>query len=281
MTATAIPFNLVDAKLAEPITRPGTVAKSDLIARLCAATEPATTVIAPAGYGKSTLLAQWAEADSRPFAWFALDGRDDDPVVFLRYIAGAIHRVEPLPSEVFDSLSGPRAYAWPERVPRLGRALASFEHPFVLVLDDLHAIANPSCLDVLAGLFEYVSAGSQIAVASREEPALPLARWRAQGRLHEVGVEDLRLDDLEAGPASRSRGNRTGGERVVRAHRADGGLARRLVPCRALTAGRIAEGWRGSPPTTGSCPSTSGWSSSPASRRPSRSSSSTPRCWTE
>ena len=68
----------------------------------------------------------------------------------------------------------------------------------MLVLDDLHAVANPSCLDVLAGLFEYVPAGSQIAVASREEPALPLARWRAQGSVHEIGVADLRLDEQEA-----------------------------------------------------------------------------------
>ena len=69
----------------------------------------------------------------------------------------------------------------------------------MLVLDDLHAVANPSCLDVLAELFEYVPAGSQIAIASREEPALPLARWRAQGLVHEIGVADLRLDEHEAG----------------------------------------------------------------------------------
>jgi LuxR family transcriptional regulator, maltose regulon positive regulatory protein len=68
----------------------------------------------------------------------------------------------------------------------------------VLVLDDLHAVANPSCLDALAALFEYVPAGSQIAIASREEPALPLARWRAHRMVHEIGVGDLRLDEQEA-----------------------------------------------------------------------------------
>ncbi len=68
----------------------------------------------------------------------------------------------------------------------------------MLVLDDLHAVGNQSCLDVLAGLFEYVPDGSQIAVASREEPDLPLARWRAQGRVQEIGVADLRLDEREA-----------------------------------------------------------------------------------
>ena len=76
----------------------------------------------------------------------------------------------------------------------------------MLVLDDLHAVENPSCLDVLAALCEYVPSGSQIAVASREEPALPLARWRTRGWLHEIGVADLRLDEQEAQALLRSAG---------------------------------------------------------------------------
>ena len=198
MALAEVPFDLVEVKLAGPSARPGTVAKADAIARLCASTLPFATVVAPAGYGKTTLLAKWAEADPRPFAWVALDGRDDDALVFLRYIAAAIHRVEPIPPEAFEALSGPAESIWSKRVPRLGSALAALERPLVLVLDDLHAVANPSCLDVLAALFEYVPAGSQIAIASREEPALPLARWRAHGSVQEIGVADLRLDEREA-----------------------------------------------------------------------------------
>jgi len=196
---TEVPFDLSEGKLAAPLTRPGTVAKADVIARLCAASVPFVTVVAPAGYGKTTLLARWAEADPRPFAWVALDGRDDDAVVFLRYIAAAIHRVEPLPPEVFDALSGPGGTAGAMRVSRVGAALTAVDAPLVLVLDDLHAVSNSSCLDVLAELFPYVPAGSLIAVTSREEPALPLARWRALGRVHEIGPPDLRLNVLEAG----------------------------------------------------------------------------------
>src|SRR5450631_123242 len=192
------PWDLLGVKLAAPSARPGTVAKADAIGRLCASILPFATVVAPAGYGKTTLLAKWGEADPRPFAWVALDGRDDDALVFLRYIAVAIHGVEPLPAEVFEALSGPGGSTWINRVPRVGSALGALERPLVLVLDDLHAVANPSCLDVLAALFEYVPAGSQIAVASREDPALPLARWRAHGLVHEIGVGDLRLDAQEA-----------------------------------------------------------------------------------
>jgi LuxR family maltose regulon positive regulatory protein len=198
MPVAEVPFDLVGVKLAAPSARPGMVAKANAISRLCASTLPFATVVAPAGYGKTTLLAKWAEADPRPFAWVALDGRDDDAVVFLRYIAVAIHGVEPVPAEVFEALSGPGGSTWTNRVPRVGSALGALERPLVLVLDDLHAVANPSCLDVLAALAEYVPAGSQIAVASREDPALPLARWRAHGLVHEIGVADLRLDEPEA-----------------------------------------------------------------------------------
>jgi LuxR family transcriptional regulator, maltose regulon positive regulatory protein len=198
MPVAEVPFDLVEVKLAGPSSRPGTVAKADAIARLCSSTSPFATVVAPAGYGKTTLLAKWAEADPRAFAWVAVDGRDGDVLVFLRYIAAAIHRVEAIGPEALEALSGPGDSIWSKRVPRLGSALAGLERPLVLVLDDLHAVANPSCLDVLAALLEYVPAGSQIAVASREEPALPLARWRAHGSVQEIGVGDLRLDEREA-----------------------------------------------------------------------------------
>ena len=206
MGVAELPFDLVEAKLGAPSIRPGTVAKQDVIARLRASRLPFATVIAPAGYGKTTLLAGWAEADPRPFAWIALDGRDDDGVVLLRYIAAAMHRVEPVAPEVFDALAGPGASIWLTGVPRVGSALARLQRPLVLVLDDLHAVEDPSCLDVLAALCEYVPSGSQIAVASREEPALPLARWRTRGWLHEIGVADLRLDEQEAHVLLRSAG---------------------------------------------------------------------------
>ncbi len=81
------PFDLAEVKLSSPSLRPGTVAKGDVIAELCASDAPLVTVVAPPGYGKTTFLARWAEADPRAFAWIALDKRDDDPVVLIRHIA--------------------------------------------------------------------------------------------------------------------------------------------------------------------------------------------------
>ncbi|MBJ7328326.1 MAG: hypothetical protein JHC95_00425 [Solirubrobacteraceae bacterium] len=199
MPVADLPFDLVDVKLAAPQARPGTVTKADLIARLSSSGGRLVTVIAPAGYGKTTLLAKWAEIDPRPFAWVALDGQHDDAVVFLRYVAAAVHRVEPLPVEVFTALSGPGISTWSTRITRLGSALSAIDQPFVLVLDDLHVLTNSSCLDALAALFEYLPAGAQLAIASREESALPVGRWRAHGLTDEVGVVDLQLDEREAG----------------------------------------------------------------------------------
>ena len=119
-------------------------------------------------------------------------------MVLLRYIAAAIHRVKTVPSAVFDALSGPAASSRPLLASLVGGALTEGEDSTVIVLDDLHLVANPSCLEVLAEFFGYVPAGSAIAIASREEPQLPLARWRAQGLVHEIGVDELRLDEHEA-----------------------------------------------------------------------------------
>jgi LuxR family maltose regulon positive regulatory protein len=201
----SVPFDLDEAKLAPPAIRPDTVVKTEVIGRLQSGTTPFTTVVAPAGYGKTTLLARWAEVDRRPFAWVSLDRRDDDSLVFLRGIAAAIHRVEPMPSSVLESLTGPGDTIW-ARVPHVGNALAAMDRPLVIALDDLHTVTNPSSHNVLEALFHYVPPQSQIAVTSREGPTLPLARWRVQGMVQEVGTADMRLDASEADALLRGAG---------------------------------------------------------------------------
>ena len=198
MPAPALPFDIDEAKLTAPRIRPASVKKAGTISTLLASSTPITTVIAPAGYGKTTLLGRWAEDDPRPFAWVSLDSRDDDGVVFLRNIASAIHRIEPIARSVFSGLTGPGNSIW-TRVPLVGNALAALRRPMVVALDDVHALTNPSCLNALASLVDYVPPNSQIVITSRTEPALPVARWRAQGALLEIGIGDLRLDEREAG----------------------------------------------------------------------------------
>ncbi len=192
------PFDIVEAKLRAPVLRPGTISRTALVNRLRAARAfPVVTVVAAAGYGKSTVLAQWAERDSRPVAWVSLDEGDNDPVVFLRHVATALDRVEPLDAGVLDALRSP-ARAISSALPRLAATFSSRERPIVLVLDDLHALHSRESLGAVSSLAAHVSPRSMIVLASRVKPTLPIAKWRAEGKLYEVGVDELALSPREA-----------------------------------------------------------------------------------
>ena len=148
---------------------------------------PVLMLVAPAGYGKSTILADWTERDERPSAWLTLDERHNDPTLLLGAIASLLDQIEPIGEEVFAPLSAPRSGVSSVVVPRLGEALEARTKAFVLVLDDLHLVDNPDCLDSLVAIAHSVPAGSQIAFASRTEPKLPLGRMRAQRLLSRDG----------------------------------------------------------------------------------------------
>lgn len=175
-----------------------TVVKSAVIDRLLASEARVVSVVAAAGFGKTTLLGHLADLDGRSFAMVALDERDNDPVVLLRYVAGALDRVEPVAPSVFEALSTPGRSVWSICIPRVCAAFSNVDDPVVLVLDDLHLVSDPTSLDAVAALLDHVPDGSQIVVSSREEPPLPLARLRAQARVLEIGADDLRLDVEEA-----------------------------------------------------------------------------------
>ena len=155
-------------------------------------------VAAPAGYGKTTFLAQWENADERPFAWITLDERYDDPVLLLGSIAAAIDEIEPLDDAVFAPLLSPRPNLWKVVVPRICHALRQCERPFVVVLDDLHTLSNPEALAPLPELAGCLNAGSTLAITSREEPDMPLGRLRTQHRLGEVTARELMMTAAEA-----------------------------------------------------------------------------------
>lgn len=196
---TGAPFDLALSKLRRPEPRPGTVHRSVIVERLVREDRrPVVSVVAPAGYGKTTLLSQWAEHDDRPFAWVAIDERDNDPKVLLRYVAEALDRLEPVGSSVFEALSSPSSSVPGSVVPRLGVALAGRTTPVVLALDDVHLLHNPECLTALSMLAEEVPAGSQVVLAGRSTPPLRVARLRAEGRLAEIGPVELSMTLDEA-----------------------------------------------------------------------------------
>ena len=190
-------FDLVVSKLRPPLVRHGTVPRSSLVERL-GDRRPIVSVVAPSGYGKTTVLSQWAERNGQSFAWVSVDERDNDPKVLLTYVAQALDAVEPIGDRVFDALASPGSSVPGSVVPRLGSAFSSMTSPVALVLDDVHVLRNPECQSALSVLADHVPHGSQLAVAGRAQPPLRVARLRAEGRILEIGQGDLSLDRDEA-----------------------------------------------------------------------------------
>ena len=187
--------------------------------------EPVVAIFAPAGYGKTTLLGQAAEADERPFAWVSLDG-DNDPVVLMTHVAEGLDRIVKVRPAVVEALRFPASARWSSTVTRLGAAFASIEPPVVVVLDDVHVLRDRERLDVVTELFAYVPEGSQLVLAGREEPLLGLARLRAERRLAELGRNELAFDAVEARRLLRATGvDLTGPEVAELTRRTEGWAA--------------------------------------------------------
>jgi LuxR family transcriptional regulator, maltose regulon positive regulatory protein len=195
----ALPFELVVSKLRRPPVRPGTVRRSLLIELLARGDpRPVVSVVAPAGYGKTTLLSQWAERNGQPFACVSLDERDNDPTVLLTYVAEALDAIEPIDERVFDQLASPGSSVPGPVVSALGFAFSSMTSPVALVLDNVHVLYDPECWGALSVLADHVPPGSRLVLSGRDAPLLALERLRAAGRMLEIGPGDLALTHEEA-----------------------------------------------------------------------------------
>jgi LuxR family maltose regulon positive regulatory protein len=213
-------FDLVVSKLRHPPTRRGAVDRSPLIDRLAGDDScPIVSVVAPPGYGKTTLLSQWAARDGPAFAWVSVDERDNDPKVLLTYVAAALERVAPVDPRVFAALASRGSSVPGSVVPRLGSAFASMTVPVVLVLDDVHLLSNRESRAALSVLAEHVPDGSRLVLAGRDEPPLRVARLRAEGRILEIGPGDLSLSRAEAESLLGAAGVRLDQDDVAALHR--------------------------------------------------------------
>jgi len=151
-----------------------------------------TLISTPAGYGKTTLIAEWIHRHKLPAAWISLDEGDNDPVRFLSYLIAAIRSVKP---EVGDlsPIHFPRGDSYEGVLVPLVNELAKVSEPLVLVLDDYHTIHAQSIHDALAFLIENLPPNVHIFMATRADPPLPIARLRARGQLLELRLNDLRF----------------------------------------------------------------------------------------
>ena len=182
-------------------------------------------MVAPSGYGKTTLLAQWAELDGQAFAWVSLDDRDNDPKVLLSYVAAALDAVQPIDNRVFEALASPASSVPGTVVPRLGSAFWSMTVPVVLVLDDVHLLWNTECRDALSVLADHVPPGSRLVLAGRDAPPLRIARLRVEGRILEIGPAELSLSRQEAASLLRAADVTLAEDDVTALHRRTEGWA--------------------------------------------------------
>ncbi|MBI2940905.1 MAG: helix-turn-helix transcriptional regulator [Chloroflexi bacterium] len=191
---------LLATRLAVPPRRPGLVARPGLIERLNQLVDRKLALIsAPAGFGKTTFLVDWARRAELPVAWLSMDEGDDDVARFLGCVVAAWAAIE---AEIRDRPLGLLAGSLSPPVDRLLSTLldeaAARPGHFALVLDDYHLVTEPAIHDALAFVVEHLPPQMHLVISGRTDPPLPLARLRARGQLIELRADDLRFTTDQA-----------------------------------------------------------------------------------
>ncbi len=192
--------SIIATKLYIPPPRPGSVLRARLTEQLNAGLHHKLTLVsAPAGFGKTTLISEWVAGVQRPVAWLSLEEEESDLARFLTYLIAALRTVagdvgamelpamqagQPLPLEAI--------------LTALVNDISAIPHHFILVLDDYHLVDNPAADKALTFLLEHLPRQMHLAITTREDPNLPLARLRVRDQLTELRVADLRFTPGEA-----------------------------------------------------------------------------------
>ncbi len=182
--------------------------RAELVQHLTGSTAKLVLVEAPAGFGKSSLVAQWraSPAEGRQFAWVSADSRDNDFARFWWHLVAALQRASP-ELEARDLLSHLRAHAADPQeslLPVLVNELAALSAPVVIVVDDYHLISSPECHEHMAFLLTHLPPTAQIVLITRVDPPLPTGRLRTTGDLVEIKMAELRFTATEAGELVRA-----------------------------------------------------------------------------
>jgi len=195
---------IVTPKLRAPSPRPEQLVRLRLLGLLEGALDCKFSLIsAPAGYGKTTLLAQWRQSEeaSLRFGWISLDEQDNDPVRMWRHIVEAVRQVEPeedFGADAIMGLSGVGQNLAEITLPTLINEFAALPHRMVVVLDDYQLVTEDRCHESVAYLLEHLPENVLLVIASRADPPLPLGRLRARGEMNEIRTEQLAFSEEEA-----------------------------------------------------------------------------------
>jgi LuxR family maltose regulon positive regulatory protein len=195
---------LIRQKLFIPHRRSNTVSRPNLMERLeKSITYALTLVSAPAGYGKTTLLAEWIETcrKSQPpvsVCWLSLDSNDNDPIRFLTYLTAALEPIHP--KKKFENqpfLQSSSALRPTSYLSSLINEVQDISNHVILVLDDYHLINNPIIHDGISFILEHIPENFHIVISTRSDPSFPLALLRGRNQLNEIRARDLRFSSEE------------------------------------------------------------------------------------
>ena len=191
---------LLATKLAVPRPRPAHLLRSRLNTRLDEGMAcDLVLVCTPAGFGKTTLLADWARSAKRPVAWLSLDPDDNDPVRFWRYVVAALDRADvPVADGVRSLFTSAGEASIQGVVIALINELEALADESVMVLDDYHVIESTPIHDSVAFLLSHLPKQLHLVIACRSDPSLHLAALRAKGRLAELRADELRFSAEES-----------------------------------------------------------------------------------
>ena len=185
-----------------PSVRAGIVPREGLVDLLVRGRQQKLTLLdAPAGFGKTTLLAEWCASPSeeRAFAWVTLDPADNDPVRFWTCAIDALESLEPgTGARAREALQASPAALLDVALPLLLNDLALFEQRVVLVFDDYHLVREERVHDSVGYLLQHLPDAVHLAIATRSDPPLPLGRLRASGEMTELRAAELRMSNDEA-----------------------------------------------------------------------------------
>jgi LuxR family maltose regulon positive regulatory protein len=188
---------LLEAKLNPPRLGPHLIQRRELLEVVDTTDAAVVAVCAPAGYGKTTFLAQVAAVAEAPVAWLSLDETDNDPTHLLAGLATGLDRCLSLDARVLNLLRSPAPHLFSQLLPCLVNSLGRGPR-CVVILDDIQRVTSPESEAVLEYLCEHLASGVRLVIAGRQLAALPLGRLRARRMLLELGPDVLRLSPEQA-----------------------------------------------------------------------------------
>lgn len=192
-------LQLLRTKISIPLARPKRIERSRLLERLGDGSRRVLTlVVAPAGFGKTTLVATWAMTVPLPVAWLSLEAADRAPERFFNYLIHSIQQIAPQAGgTALALLHSGQAFPEDAALYSLINDLAEIPHDFFLILDDYHAVDSPGIAKIIQFLLEHCPASFHLFISSRTTPGLNLARLRALDQVTEISAIDLRFSPEE------------------------------------------------------------------------------------